>query len=289
MLTEQLAVDVVCRCVLVDQRFYHLDTCFVPLPDGRAIYYPPAFDEASPATDASPSCPETAASRSATRMPLASPATRFVGQHPDHEPRYPGTAQGIGRVGLPGRHDPADGVHQGGRGGQMPGAGSRPEDLPGDFRQRRPVESPIRSQLVELEGHLLDEGVMTHAFDAVNRSGSSFRMERFRAGERSDQTSLVRFGGQCPEPGPLGRPPSNGSVRTGRGLPKPRFQPPWLRWIKTASRRTTSAARRSIPPRYASNGSWVPVRHQRMDAAIVGRRTVPSRRRPDVRSCAICS
>jgi N-dimethylarginine dimethylaminohydrolase len=30
---------------LVDARFYHLDTCFCPLPDGSAIWFPAAFDE----------------------------------------------------------------------------------------------------------------------------------------------------------------------------------------------------------------------------------------------------
>ena len=30
---------------LVMDRFYHLDTCFCPLPDGSAIWYPAAFDE----------------------------------------------------------------------------------------------------------------------------------------------------------------------------------------------------------------------------------------------------
>lgn len=29
---------------LVDGRFYHLDTCFCPLPDGSAVWYPGAFD-----------------------------------------------------------------------------------------------------------------------------------------------------------------------------------------------------------------------------------------------------
>jgi N-dimethylarginine dimethylaminohydrolase len=29
---------------LVEARFYHLDTCFCPLPDGSAIWHPPAFD-----------------------------------------------------------------------------------------------------------------------------------------------------------------------------------------------------------------------------------------------------
>jgi N-dimethylarginine dimethylaminohydrolase len=30
---------------LVDPRFYHLDTCFSPLPDGGAVWFPAAFDE----------------------------------------------------------------------------------------------------------------------------------------------------------------------------------------------------------------------------------------------------
>jgi N-dimethylarginine dimethylaminohydrolase len=37
-----------CRVIplqLVDGRFYHLDTCFCPLDQTTAIYYPPAFDE----------------------------------------------------------------------------------------------------------------------------------------------------------------------------------------------------------------------------------------------------
>jgi N-dimethylarginine dimethylaminohydrolase len=30
---------------LIDARYYHLDTCFCPLREGEAIWYPPAFDE----------------------------------------------------------------------------------------------------------------------------------------------------------------------------------------------------------------------------------------------------
>lgn len=32
---------------LIDPNFYHLDTCFCPLSDGRLLYYPGAFDEYS--------------------------------------------------------------------------------------------------------------------------------------------------------------------------------------------------------------------------------------------------
>jgi len=45
-LTERLNLEVV-SLRLVDQRFYHLDTCFCPLPGNRVVYYPPAFDELS--------------------------------------------------------------------------------------------------------------------------------------------------------------------------------------------------------------------------------------------------
>jgi len=38
---ERLVISV----ELVEDRFYHLDTCFCPLPDGGAIWYPQAFDE----------------------------------------------------------------------------------------------------------------------------------------------------------------------------------------------------------------------------------------------------
>ena len=32
---------------LMDERFYHLDTCFCPLANGYLLYYPPAFDSYS--------------------------------------------------------------------------------------------------------------------------------------------------------------------------------------------------------------------------------------------------
>jgi N-dimethylarginine dimethylaminohydrolase len=44
------AVGELLRCLvisveLVDPRFYHLDTCFCPLPDGSVFWFPNAFDE----------------------------------------------------------------------------------------------------------------------------------------------------------------------------------------------------------------------------------------------------
>ena len=46
VLFDRLGVDVV-TLKLVDQRFYHLDTCFCPLEGGAVMYFPPAFDDES--------------------------------------------------------------------------------------------------------------------------------------------------------------------------------------------------------------------------------------------------
>ena len=48
IIAERLNVDVVVL-KLVDNRFYHLDTCFCPLEGGYVLHYPPAFDEESQA------------------------------------------------------------------------------------------------------------------------------------------------------------------------------------------------------------------------------------------------
>jgi N-dimethylarginine dimethylaminohydrolase len=45
---QWLGAQIGCRVIplqLVDDRYYHLDTCFCPLNRETAIYYPPAFDE----------------------------------------------------------------------------------------------------------------------------------------------------------------------------------------------------------------------------------------------------
>ena len=47
---DELLGGSVVRLELVDPRFYHLDTCFCPLGEGRALYYPPAFEASSCAT-----------------------------------------------------------------------------------------------------------------------------------------------------------------------------------------------------------------------------------------------
>ena len=266
MLAEQLDVEAV-SLRLVDQRFYHLDTCFVPLPAGRVIYYPPAFDEPSRQRIESLVPPdrrievgdEDAYGFACNAVRLGS---TLITSHATGALRKALDAWGYDVITTP----LTEFIKAGGAAKCLTMV--LDQDLPGDFRQRAPVESPIRSRLVELEGHLLDEDLLTLAFDAVNRSGGSFRLERFRAGERSDQTSLVRFVVSAPNEDRL-----DDTIE--------RLDPFGARIVEAAVPATLVTADQDgvapddfccstiYPTEIRVDGSWIPVEHQRMDAAIV--------------------
>ena len=265
-LAGQLRVEVV-SLRLVDQRFYHLDTCFVPLPGGRVIYYPPAFDERSrqqieslvPADRRIEVGDEDALGFACNAVRLDQ---TLITSHASGALRRALDTWGYDVVTTP----LTEFIKAGGAAKCLTLV--LDQDLPDDFRQRRPVESPIRSQMVELEGHLLDEGVMTHAFDAVNRAGGSFRLERFRAGERSDQTSLLRFVVSAPNQEEL-----DNTIE--------RLRPFGARVAEDAVAATLVAVERDgvapedfccstiYPTEIRVDGHWVLVERQRMDAAIV--------------------
>ena len=266
MLTEQLHVEVV-SLRLVDQRFYHLDTCFVPLPGGRVLYYGPAFDAPSRQRIESLVAPERRIEvGDEDAYGFACNAVRLghtlITSHATGELRKALDAWGYEVITTP----LTEFIKAGGAAKCL--SLVLDQDLPDDFRQRVAVESPIRSRLVELEGHLLDEGVMTHAFDTVNRSGGSFRLERFRAGERSDQTSLVRFVVSAPD-----RERLDDTIE--------RLDPFGVRVAEAEIPAALVAVDQDgvapddfccstiYPTEIRVGGSWVPVKHQRMDAAIV--------------------
>ncbi len=195
-LCERLDIEVV-SLRLVDERFYHLDTCFCPLPGGRAVYYPPAFDEMSLA-EIRRRVPAGQAleigEADATR--LACNAVRLgeklIANHASDEMRKRLAAWGYEVVTTPldefmlaggaakclcliGRQDAT----------RRPGAG--------------PVESPIRQTHVQLEGHLLDGGLMNRLFDTITDGGGSFRVEQFTVGQRHDQLSVARIRVTAPD------------------------------------------------------------------------------------------
>ena len=196
-LAAALGVEVV-SLRLVDRRFYHLDTCFLPFPNGACAYYPAAFDERSRQVLATLTTAEQRievaaedaeafacnavvladtvianAASTALRERLAhwnydvvtTPLTEFM--------KAGGAAKCLTLL-LDQRSPP-------------------------NFEAPAAPASPIRAQTVALEGHLLDAGVLARAIDVGDSAGGSVRLERFRAGARRDQPSQARLAVAAPD------------------------------------------------------------------------------------------
>lgn len=187
-LCETLNLEVV-SLRLIDERFYHLDTCFLPLPGGRAVYYPPAFDEHSLAeirrrvpADRRIEIGETDALRFACNAVRI--AGTLVTNHVSGDLRLSLQAWGY-QV----RTTPLDEFILAGGAAKCLCLNGRQEAA---VSARPAIESPIRSADVRLEGHLLDSGLMNRLFDVITDGGGGFRIEQFHVGQRHDLISTAR-------------------------------------------------------------------------------------------------
>ncbi len=188
-LAERMGVEVV-SLRLIDARFYHVDTCLVPLPGGRLMYYPAAFDERSRAAieervapelriqvgDADAMCFACNALRVEDRLFANDASPELVAQLADH--------------GFEMRLHPVGEFLKAGGGvkclslllDQATGEDARPVSA-----------SPIREACLELQGHLLDDGLLRRALDEVTGNAGSFRIEALDLAERKDQRSRVEL------------------------------------------------------------------------------------------------
>jgi lysine-ketoglutarate reductase/saccharopine dehydrogenase-like protein (TIGR00300 family) len=189
-LAELFGVEVL-SLRIVDARFYHLDTCFAPLPDGAVLWYPPAFDRASQdlvrsrvpaqrrheveAEDALGFACNAVVAGDAVLMSRAGDGLRHWLQARGLEPVVVPMSEFI-----------------------LAGGAAKCLSLRLDNTASRPAGAAapacaVRDRVVELTGHLLDSGVMNRALDAVEEHGGSFGVEAFEAGLRRDQASLARL------------------------------------------------------------------------------------------------
>jgi lysine-ketoglutarate reductase/saccharopine dehydrogenase-like protein (TIGR00300 family) len=194
-LAELLDVDVV-PLRLIDERFYHLDTCFCPLPGGRVFYYPEAFDTES-------------LERIAGRVP---PERRFeVGA--EDALRFACNAVVLDGTVISNFASGAlaERLRTWGHDvivcplGQFILAGGAAKclvlhlDHPSPPSRARPV-SEIRERTVEAQGDLLDTGLLNALLDRITEGGGDFEIEAFRPGLRHDQASLARVRVIAPSP-----------------------------------------------------------------------------------------
>jgi lysine-ketoglutarate reductase/saccharopine dehydrogenase-like protein (TIGR00300 family) len=188
-LAELLHVEVV-PLRLVDQRFYHLDTCFCPLPEGRVLFYPGAFDARSI---------ETIASRVEERDRFEAPPVdalhfacnavvcgrTFITNFASQALRERLLSWGYEVVECP----LSEFILAGGAAKCL--ALFLSHRVPARAKAATP-RSDIRDRLIELHGHLLDTGFMNRVLDCISDAGGSFEIESFQPGLRHDQNSEAR-------------------------------------------------------------------------------------------------
>ena len=175
---------------LVDERFYHLDTCFAPLPGGRVLYYPAAFDELSlRAIERRIPAEKRLAVAEADALRFACNAVR-VGSTIVANYASDGLKRRLADWGFRMITTPLDEF-------LLAGGAAKclclylEQEVPAGARAA--VESPIRDVRLELRGHLLDTTLLNRALDLVTEAGGSFRVEHFEIGERRDQPSVARL------------------------------------------------------------------------------------------------
>ncbi len=265
-LAEQLNVEVV-SLRLIDERFYHLDTCFYPLPGGCVVYYPGAFGKRSLRVleDRVPADKRIAVSTD-DAMRFASNAVRLgntiIANHAGDELRARLSDWGYEVVTTPLSEF------------MLAGGAAKcltlllEQELPDDFEHRLAVESTIRQTTLAIEGHLLDTGLMNDALDRVTDEGGSFHVSAFNVGERRDQPSHAHLRISAPDDATLdlivGRLMGIGAEPTAEPIDA-RLEPVEQAGVAPRAFYSTTI----YPTDVRIDGKWLRCTGQRMDAVVV--------------------
>jgi len=259
---------------LIDERFYHLDTCFVPLPEGRVMYYPAAFDRRSRELiqnhfDVSNRIEVSDGDAQLFCCNAVRIGNTLVTNHTSDILRRKLEAWDLDVLTT----DLSEFILAGGAAKCL--CLLLEQETVAPLSQREPVESPIRSERLELTGHLLDTGLLNRAMDAVTAAGGSFRVEQFRAGLRHDQTSLCRLRASAPDSASLrrvvGELEGHGAVVVTSTV-EAAHQPAPSDGVAPEGFYSTTI----YPTDVFIGSEWIRAEHQRMDAVLVVEPDVPS-------------
>jgi len=171
---------------LIDERFYHLDTCFCPLANGYLLYYPGAFDSYSNRLIEMRVAPEK-------RIAIdEADAVNFACNSVNVESiiimnKASDTLKSrLTAVGFQVLETPLT---------EFLKAGGAAKCL--TLRVTEPVGEEIHanisveSRIIRLEGHLLDAGLINSALDLIVGTGGSFQVLKFNLGEQRQSTSAA--------------------------------------------------------------------------------------------------
>lgn len=249
---------------LMDERFYHLDTCFCPLTDGYLLYYPPAFDSYSnrliemrvPESKRIP-IPESDAVNFACNA--VNVEGNVVLNKASDELKQRLAAAGFQVIETP----LTEFLKAGGAAKCLTLRVTEP------VREEVHASATIESRVIRMEGHLLDAGLINQALDLIVEGGGSFQVLNFHLGEQRQSTSIAEVKVTAPSHEVMESLMTQ-LIDLG-ALPPPQeicdinWEPVVLAGVAPDDFYVTTI----YPTEVRVNCSWVRVQGQRMDAAIV--------------------
>ncbi|MEO1671023.1 MAG: TIGR00300 family protein [Cyanobacteria bacterium J06631_2] len=179
---------------LIDDRFYHLDTCFCPLSGGYLLYYPGAFDSYSNhIIEGRVPAEKRIAIAEADAINFACNSVN-VGQTVVMNKASKELKQYLSDAGFKVIETPLT---------EFLKAGGAAKCL--TLRINEPVlpdvhaSTPVESRVLQMEGHLLDAGIMNRSLDLVVDNGGSFKVMNFNLGIERQSTSSAEVRVSAPD------------------------------------------------------------------------------------------
>jgi lysine-ketoglutarate reductase/saccharopine dehydrogenase-like protein (TIGR00300 family) len=260
---------------LMDERFYHLDTCFCPLKGGYLLYYPPAFDSYSNRLiEMRVSAEKRIAIEEADAVNFACNAVN-IDQVVVVNKVSENLKARLGEVGFQVIETPLT---------EFLKAGGAAKCL--TLRVTEPVRNEVHanvsveSRTIRLEGHLLDSGLINHALDLVIENGGSFQVLNFHLGEQRQSTSQAEVRVSAPShivmEAILSQLIDLGAV----DLPQDERDAKLEEATQAGVAPDDFYVSTIYPTEVRVNGEWVKVEGQRMDAAIVVNSSKSSKGKP---------
>ncbi len=252
---------------LMDERFYHLDTCFCPLSGGYLLYYPPAFDSYSNRMIEMRVAPEKRiAIAEADAVNFACNAVNIdsvviMNKASDN------LKQRLAKAGFQVLETPLT---------EFLKAGGAAKCL--TLRVTEPVRSEVtanvsvESRTIRLEGHLLDTGLINRALDLIVENSGSFQVLKFNLGEQRQSTSTAEVKVSAPSHDVMESIISQlidlGAVDLPQDERDAKLEPVLQAGVAPDDFYVTTI----YPTEVRINGEWVRVQNQRMDGAIAIKR-----------------
>ena len=248
---------------LMDERFYHLDTCFCPLSGGYLLYYPPAFD-----------------SYSNRLIELRVPAEKRIAIKEADAVNFACNAVNIDSIVVMNKASDDLKAHLSQLGFRVMEtplteflkAGGAAKCL--TLRVTEPVReevhasTPVESRTVRMEGHLLDSGLINRALDAIVENGGSFQVLNFNLGEQRQSTSSAEVKVTAPSRDVMEEIISQlidlGAVPRPQEVCDVNMEPVQQAGVAPDDFYVTTI----YPTEVRVNCEWVKVHNQRMDGAI---------------------